>query len=264
LGKLKSFFYKDEAVFVYYLLKNGDIRTYRIVPKNAAYGLWVNPLVTNPEESKVEPDVVKIMFRCTDTKMMDETISITWNSLHFNDLTPKSKGDGETVNVINQFFGIKSENQNKELLVSKNKLEENLTFWSNPDESSIVKTLNNRTLQLLPDKYSVSFEYPLDSLSVSDSSTDLIIRTGVWAKAKSGAKAIYVISIEKNGKSLIWKAVDIQGFIHDENTMNFVTNFSVLDSGMLNEKGLNLKVYAWNTGRVPILLDDFLVRIEGK
>jgi hypothetical protein len=33
---------------------------------------------------------------------------------------------------------------------------------------------------------------------------------------------------------------------------------------MLNEKGLNLKVYAWNTGRVPILLDDFLVRIEGK
>jgi hypothetical protein len=264
LGKLKSFFYKDEAVFVYYLLQNGDIRTYRIVPKNAAYGLWVNPLIMNPEDNKTEPDVVKIMFRCTDTKMMDDTISITWNSLHFNDLTPKSKGVGETVNVLNQFFGIKSENLNQELLVSKNNLDENPAFWSNPDESAIVKTANNRTLQLLPDKYSVSFEYPLDSLFFSDSLTDLIIRSGVWAKAKSGAKAIYVISIEKNGKSLIWKAVDIQGFIHDENTMNFVTNFSVLDSGMLNEKGLNLKVYAWNTGRVPILLDDFLVRIEGK
>jgi hypothetical protein len=218
----------------------------------------------NPEESKAEPDVVKIMFRCTDTKMMDDTISVSWNSLHFNDLTQKSKGDGETVNAISQFFGIKVENQNKKLLVSKNNLEKNVVFWSNPDESAIVKTLNNRILQLPPDKYSVSFEYPLDSLSVSDSTIDLIIRTGVWAEAKSGAKAIYVISIEKNGKSLIWKAVDIQGFIHDENTMNFVTNFSVLDSGMLNQKGLNLKVYAWNTGRFPILLDDFLVRIEGK
>jgi len=264
LGKLKSFFYKDEAVFVYYLLKNGDIRTYRIVPKNAAYGLWVNPLVMNPEESKAEPVVVKIMFRCTDTKMMDDTISITWNSLHFNDLTPKSKGDGETVNVINQFFGIKSEKQNQELLVSKDNLEENPAFWSTPDESAIVKTLNNRTLQLPPDKYSVSFEYPLNPLSVSDSSTDLIIRTGVWARAKSGAKAIYVISIEKNGKSLIWKAVDMDGFIHDENTMNFVTNFSVLDSGVLKQRGFTLKVYAWNTGKVPIILDDFSVRIEGK
>ncbi|MFZ4546437.1 MAG: hypothetical protein ACOYN4_03340 [Bacteroidales bacterium] len=264
LGKLKSFFYKDEAVFAYYLLKNGDIRTYRIVPKNAAYGLWVKPLIMNPEDKTLPTDVVKIMFRCTNTKMMDDTISITWNSLHFNDLTPKSKGDGETVNVINQFFGIKAENQNKELLVSQNKLEENLVFWSNPDESSIVKTLNNRTLQLLPDKYSVSFEYPLDSLSVSDSSTDLNIRTGVWARAKLGAKAIYVISIEKNGKSLIWKAVDIQGFIHDKNTMNFVTNFSVLEAKMLKQKGLNLKVYLWNTGRVPILLEDFSVRIEGK
>jgi hypothetical protein len=84
----------------------------------------------------------------------------------------------------------------------------------------------------------------------------------MWAKASSGAKAIYVISIEKDGKSLLWKAVDIQGFIHEHNTMNFVTNFVAPEADLISQKGLMLKVYAWNNGGEYIELDDFSVRIE--
>ena len=264
LGKVKSFLYKDGAVYVYYLLKNGDIRIYRIVPKNVAYGLWINPLIMNPEEKKSGPDVVKIMFRCTDTRMMADSIPIIWNSTSFTKLNLDPNDDSKTANPVYPFFGIKDEKPINELLVSNNNLERDMVYWSKPDETCVATTNENRTLQLRPDKYSVSFEYPLDSLDFSDSTAAIIIRTGVWAKSVPAAKAIFVISIEKNGKSVLWKAVDMDGFIHDENAMNFVTNFSILDAELLKQKGLNLKVYAWNTGKEPIILDDFSARLEEK
>ena len=44
--------------------------------------------------------------------------------------------------------------------------------------------------------------------------------------------------------------------------MNLVVNYAELDKEMLRQKGLVLKVYAWNTGKESIMLDDFSVRIE--
>jgi hypothetical protein len=261
-GDLMSFFYKDEAVYVYYLLRNGDIRMYRIVPKNAAYGLWINPLIINPESGKKEPAVSKIMFRCSNTEMMKDEIDIKWNQVSFSPAKTSSAINTKIINPVSAFFGIQDLPLQPEVLFSQNNLETKEKYWSTPDEANILVSGRNRSLQLLPGTYSVSFEYPLDSLPVVDESVELIVRTGLWAKAAFGAKAVYVISIEKNGKSLVWKAVDMQGFLHDMQTMNFVTNFSVIEKNLQMQKGLMLKVYAWNTGKEILLLDDFSVRIE--
>jgi hypothetical protein len=129
-----------------------------------------------------------------------------------------------------------------------------------PDASKVTKTGRNASFLLEPGAYSVSFEYNLDSLSANPKG--YIVRAIVWAKAESEAKAAYVISVEKEGKSFLWKAVEAGDFIHDRQAFNFVTNYAVIDNEILREPGLKLKVYAWNTGNEAVLLDDFSVRIE--
>jgi len=261
-GRIKSFLYKDEATFVYYLLANGDIRMYRIVPKNAAYGLWINPLILDPQHTGSKLAVTKIMFRCSNTAMMKDEIDLRWNKLDFLQTENGNLSERTIPDPVYQFFGITHDTLHAELFLSKNDLESNPAFWSSPDSNHIVVTGDNRSYLLSPGNYSVSFQFPLDSLRKSKAANLAVVRAGVWAKTSSAAKAVYVISIEKDGKSLSWKAVDIEDFIHDYSTTNFVTNYSILGSDILDVKGLMIKVYAWNTGKESILLDDFTVRIE--
>jgi hypothetical protein len=261
-GRIKSFVYKDEAVFVYYKLENGDIRMYRIVPKTASYGLWINPLIMNPDKKRKEPAVKKIMFRCSNSSMMKADVGIKWNLVSFFQKNSKPESKTESAGIAGSFFGVLSKNFQKELLVSENDLESVSRYWSSPDAGNISVQGQNHSFLLPPGGYSVGFEYPLDSLPAADSMNEFIIRTGVWAKASPTAKSVFVISIEKEGKSLIWKAVDINNFILDPKLMNYVTNFQVLDREVLRQRGLTLKVYAWNTGKEPFELDNFSVRIE--
>lgn len=255
-GKLKSFFYKDEATFVYYLLENGDIRMYRIVPKNSAYALWINPLIMNPESKINGPLVKKIMFRCSNTSMMKDKITISWKYLF---LKPNQC---HTINPVFDFFGIEPDLHQTMLLTSTNNLEQGSTGWSDSDISNIILKDKNHVFQLLSGQYSISYQFYLDSIKEIDKGKKLVIRTSVWAMADLNSEAVYVISVEKNGESLIWKAVDIQNFIHNPSVMNFVANFVELDEAVLKEKGLTVKIYAWNSGRKKIILDDFSVRVE--
>jgi len=72
-----------------------------------------------------------------------------------------------------------------------------------------------------------------------------------------------IISIEKDGKSIDWKPIDIHHFIFDENDFNLVTGFMDIEESWKNEKGLTLKIYLWNNGKLPVELDGFTIRIEG-
>ncbi|MEI6061542.1 MAG: hypothetical protein WCR72_12595 [Bacteroidota bacterium] len=261
-GSLKSFFYKDEATYVYYQLSNGDIRTYRIVPKTASYGLWINPQIVNPERGKVEPLVKKIMFRSSNPAMMKDEIGIKWEQLSFSPSAHQPGIASPNVDPVYPFFGIRKDSSQKEVLTSLNDLESNAKYWSTADESKLLKSGSKRFMLLSSGDYSVSFEYPLDSIAGRNLEADKIIRTGAWVKGRADSKAVYVISIEKEGKSCEWKAVDIQNFLFDSQSMNFVTNYTLLDKELKGKKGLMLKVYAWNTGEYPIMIGDFSVRVE--
>lgn len=260
-GKIKSFLYKDEAVYIYYLLENGDIRMYRFIPKNASYGLWVNPLIINPENTTVEPKVSKIMFRCSNSDMMKAEVKIKWDQISLMQSKDRSMITQDTRKLVSDFFGITNKTVYKELVKSENNLEDETPYWSPPELARVSRSGKNHSLQLFPGDYSVSFEYELDSIPAKDS-CELIVRTSVWAKSSRETKAVFVISIESEGKSILWKAVDVQNFTHDPRSYNFVTNFSVLSKEILLKKGLKLKVYAWNTGTNILELDDFAVRIE--
>jgi hypothetical protein len=259
-GKIKSFVYKDEVAFVYYMLENGDIRMYRIVPKNAAYGLWINPLLINPENGRESVRVSKIMFHCSDRQMMKDEIAIRWEDVSFSQNQPGNAVVSENYYPVHSFFGISDTSHPATVLTSENNIENASAYWSVPDASKVTKSGRNASFLLEQGAYSVSFEYNLDSLSAN--LEGYIVRANVWAKAESEAKAAYVISVEKEGKSFLWKAVEAGDFIHDRQAFNFVTNYAVIDNEILREPGLKLKVYAWNTGKEAVLLDDFSVRIE--
>jgi len=261
-GTLKSIFYKDELVQVYYLLSNGDVRAYRVVPKNAAYGLWINPLIINPELKMHEPEVVKIMFTCSGKAMMKEKLNISWNEIQYTETSPGPARTDSGKDIVFSFFGIRGGITPDELLVSVNNLETNNRFWSEPAPGRLQKTGENHELIVSPGEYSVSFQYPLDTLTNIHGSQELIVHCGIWIKAPPQSESLHIISVEKDGKSLIWKAVQLKDFINDGTSYFFVPNFAVLSQQLLCQKGLVLKVYAWNTGDKSLLVDDLSVRIE--
>lgn len=259
-GLAKSFLFKDEAVYVYYKLADGDIRFYRIVPKNVIYGLWINPLIMNPEKSLSANRVKEIMFRCAETRLMKTNIEVTFNFLSF--YSGEAASGNLVPHVAESFFGVNPDSVSNTLLLSENTFSQTAPYWLAANASDTKTSGSNKALSVKPGGYSVAFEYPLDSLSLSETGKSIIIRTSLWAKAEPGAKAGLVLSIERNGKSVDWKSVDVQNFLHDHSVPNFVTNFLIPDRKVLQQNNLILKAYVWNTGSKDVLIDDFSVRIS--
>jgi len=86
LGKLKSAFYKGELFYVHYLLNNSEEIAHRIVPKNAADGVWLNPLVLRPGEGPA-PRIKRIRFSCNNRLFQQKEFSYSFELL---DVLPDS------------------------------------------------------------------------------------------------------------------------------------------------------------------------------
>ncbi len=74
LGVFKGFLYKTEKYYVDYMLDNGNIFTYRYIPENSQDGIWINPLIRNPETNSTEPQTIKVRFRCSNMLFNKEKI----------------------------------------------------------------------------------------------------------------------------------------------------------------------------------------------
>jgi hypothetical protein len=264
MGEFKSFLYKDEACYIYYMLDNDEVRMYRIVPRNAADGIWVNPLFMNAENNRIEPGVKKIMFRCSNPDMMKPKIRLTWEVMDLpNIITAESLKDVRYAKA-NLMLGKNQQNGNKQLLNSLNDLESAYPYWSfNPGPEKSIKAFSGTTsCKTNPESYSTSFQFPLDSLPGINQDTSWLIRVSAWINSEKRVDAILVISIERNGKSLLWKPVDLDKFVIENKTWNFAANFLELPHHLLSEKGTMLKVYVWNKGKNELYIDDMQVIIE--
>jgi hypothetical protein len=135
--------------------------------------------------------------------------------------------------------------------------------WINSTSGPDMQLQENNRVKVNPGGFSPAFSLNLDSLPSFSMVTDGIIRTQLWVKAKTSARAAVVISIEKSGKSLYWKPLDIHHFIFDKEDYNRVTGFLDIAEEWTKEKGLYVKVYLWNNGKEPVTLSGFSVRVEG-
>nr|MDQ3072622.1 hypothetical protein [Bacteroidota bacterium] len=78
LRTLKTQVYKDEAFYIEYKLDNGEVKKYRIVPLTAELGIWIHPLILDPQSSYIEPEVKYIRFSCSDHNLVKDKILLKW------------------------------------------------------------------------------------------------------------------------------------------------------------------------------------------
>ncbi|HNX44662.1 MAG TPA: hypothetical protein PLJ84_05885 [Bacteroidales bacterium] len=253
-GDFRSYIYKDQPYYVYYQLDNGEVRFYRMVPANAADGIWINPLIMNPGMVSGSSGVKRIMFKCPDKRLVEPEIKVEWEHVSFSDTPfvlkslPENKiADSSHLYVLESFFDAET-------------MPAGWKVSGNDDKSPLCHS-GKQAVTVLPGSYSPVFEINTSDISVDDSDSMLVIRAAVWTNTQARVEADLVISVDADGKPLLWKGVPVDNFQIGRRTWNYVYNFARIDKTMLKTKDAVLKVYLWNTGNGPFLADDMMVRI---
>jgi hypothetical protein len=251
--KVKSFFYKDEAFFIYYKLADESIISYKIVPKNASDGLWINPFIQYPLNNFCEQKVKQVMIRCSNKSLLKQTIAIQWEYFTFNNEKDNSGS------YVLTFFGKSNICTDRDSLIleSTNSFEQEVPFWTYRPKTyanDIIFSGNN-SLKLEPKMFSPTFKFKMDSLPLGK----LNISANASIHAKQKADASMVISIEDENGALFWEAENINRFVIDNKAWNYMSHeVSFMNT---HQNDAILKIYFWNTGNSIVMLDDFRVRI---
>jgi hypothetical protein len=263
-GELKSFLYKDEAFYIYYQLVNDEIRMFRFVPKNAAQGLWVNPLILNAETSFMEPQVKRIMFRCSNPSMQKDEIALKWEVLSFSGAGNDVLKTDQAFTGINRLFGKDSPSTNVTMFRSLNNLEKENKDWSpNPfPEKRLPAYSGTTSCKINGNAFSMSLEQSLDSLHVTDQDSSVLVRASAWFNSDKTPDASLVISLEEWGKIITYKGVELTGFYIEKGKWNYACTFLHLDKAFMSDKTRKIKVYIWNKGDNPVYVDDVEVILQ--
>jgi hypothetical protein len=227
-GRVQSFLFKDQESFINYYMNNGDVYRYKIVPKNAADGIWVNPMLMHPENNSEEPGCLKIMFSSSDPSFYNEEIICEWEILE------------------EQSFS-KPLIFNKKAPHAKNKILEQVVLEK---KSSIDEK-----------GFSASFQISIDSLIQLSSGETFELKSNLWTSYTSDA--ILVITIDDaQKKNLFWEGFELNRFSLMKNEMNpanFVKSFDNLE--VFKGKNAVLSVYVWNKGNSVLDISDFRLSI---
>ena len=249
LQRIKSFLYKDEQFWIYLKLPSGVIHKYRIVPKNAADGLWINPYISGVSQADF---VESVMFKSSNQAMLSEEINIKWEQTVFEN----------EPDHLQTFFSLKNISQESLFYSSINPFENiETTNWSMLDEVKLSDTAftGSKSYILGANAFSPTFSIEMDSLP----NDTLTIMADCWIKSpncKYKKNAILVLSIEDASGSVFWHAVPIYDQIIDK---DFWNNIFIKKGYLNNIPGRNLKAYLLNTSSENLFLDDFRILITG-
>jgi hypothetical protein len=227
-GQLQSFLFKDQESFISYYLENGDQYTYKIVPKNAVDGIWLNPFLMHPETDMIEPKVIKVVLNSSAPSFYKPEISIEWESF---DLPEDLK--------MNGLF-----NKNLKPAVS---------------EKFDTLLIRNEKIDLKAAGYSAAFKMNLDSLLLlknNQESLNLSVRFGMEMPKKEDVKL--VLSVDADGKNLYWEGSELALFkvnprginpVNIHKSLDFLENFA--------GKGAQISIYLWNNGKSSCFINNF-------
>jgi len=247
LQSIKSFLYKDEQFWIYFKLQNGSIHRYRIVQKNAADGLWINPYIFSFEKAYT---VAKIMFKCSNQLILTKKLTVEWEQIEFKDNPER----------IEEFFNISKLNKDSLIYNSINHYEQlYLENWSNLKNDQLIEVAfeKKKSYLLKANSFSSVFSFPLDSIPFQE----LRITADCWILSpnyKLSNNTALILSVEDENGSIVWKSRAIDGQLIDGKQWNNIFNF--ID---YNHKRPNciLKAYVWNTSDNEAMIDNFRVMI---
>ncbi|MEX1000550.1 MAG: hypothetical protein WDZ35_00395 [Crocinitomicaceae bacterium] len=238
---LKSFLYKDEQFWVDLKCADESIHQYRFVPKNAEYGLWINPYLTEPGVSK---QVNFIRFRSSRDKWMKESILLDWESIELE------YGHTQTAEKFFQSF---AQQQDSLIFSSINHFEsDKKPFWMIENSSLIKDSEENFIQKVDSNSMSAILDFPLDSLSGAFHLTfGSTIKAADYAYTK---KILLIIALNKNDENLIWKGIPIdRQLINCESWNPVINHLSFQTDGY----GYRIRASLWNTSNYPIHIKYF-------
>ncbi|MDD3739108.1 MAG: hypothetical protein PHP31_07420 [Lentimicrobiaceae bacterium] len=246
LQRIKSFLYKDEQFWIYLKLDDNSIHKYRIVPKNASDGLWINPYVFNSDKALT---VKEIMFKASNENILKKNINITWETYNFD------KPD-----VINNFFCVGNVSDST-IFQSANSFEEyQKEYWSETNDDLISKDAfeGENSFHLKPRAFSGTFTLPLDSINAENIriEADFWVKTSNYKKTKDVS---LIMSIDCDGKNTVWEGISIDAQLIDRNKWSHILNHLQYKNTASN---CTLKAYIWNNGNSKVLIDEFRIRIS--
>ena len=244
---LKSFFYKDEQFWIYLKTENDLVHKYRIVPNNAADGIWINPYIFNRNKLY---QVKEIMFKASNQKILDKKLVVDFEFY---------KSDNP--DYIRDFFNLNSLTHDSVMISSVNRFEQDsISGWKKLSANQFSRdALKGRKSDIVnPNSFSASFSQKLDSIPPGN----LKIITDCWIKApkyKESGKVKLVISIEDEKRMILYKSIRIDDQLIDKDQWNNIYNFA--DYKHL-KKNCVLNVYVWNISNEDVFIDNFRVIIK--
>lgn len=252
LQRLKSFFYKDEQFYVYMKFADGAVQKYRIVPKNAVDGLWINPFVLDPTNPRKQEQVVAIALDASNKKILTNQLEIKWEAIDFVDAP----------NCANLFFG-KTLEPYRILHTSSHTFEHPMDrFWTAVAPNSISQEeafSGNKSLKIAPFNYSCAYKMPLDSTLIGKK---IQIKSSCWGKTNNleASRTMFLLCTVESGKeNLLWKSQKLEKHLLDEEYWNCI-NQSIHYQVQKKEEQVN--VYFWNNSAAPIFIDDLQISIQ--
>jgi len=255
-GRLKSILYKGEECYLYYKLENDEIIKYKIIPKNARDGVWINPLILHPETEFNEPQVVSIQFRSSNRKLMMDKISITWEEIPQVLNTDSSSGEELLENIAQMLFN--KTLTERDSLTFELSIDSSLEFWQFQCKNESVFGKYD-TIVIPVGEYSPVFGFDFNSLGC-DAGREIQILYSAWIKAPRNGKSAIVFSINNNDQTYQWDPVYINCFIINEKEMNYIYGERTY---FLQEFPYSsyLKLYILNSDKTDLLCNDIKVKI---
>jgi len=261
LGRLKSFFYKSEECYIYYKLENNEILKYKVIPKNAMDGVWINPFILNPEMDNTELQVTSIQLRSSNKRLMKEEISIVWEEILV--IFDSSNGLLGKLFQPESLKRLTTESKEKDTLVVSTSYFESQENWEYNTEKNFISGKNN-IITIPPGKFSPVFKLPLESSifeGCSYNNEKIQVSFSTWIKAPRNGKSVLVFSINNGEKTLQWDPIYVNRFIINEEEMNYIYGKRIFSLHEYAEGSL-LKMYILNSDELDLICDDLQVEIR--
>ncbi len=242
LQSLKSFFYKDDPFWIYLKLENEEIVKYRIVPKNAEDGLWINPLIFKRNDYLHK--VKEIQFLSAHNFIMNPQIQVIFEEIIFPD------------NAVKKFFNIQDTTLTS-FFQSLNTFEQkNLDYWDQSPHFSDKYYFQGKNSQYIAKQgYSSTFILKLESPA------NYRLHVNGWVylpKYYFQRNTLLIMEIQAD-EGKIWHSIPIDEQIIDTKQWNHVATYVNIPYDFKNPQ---IKAYLWNNSDLDLHLDDFQVIIS--
>jgi hypothetical protein len=256
-GKLKSFLYKGEAVYLLLRTEHGEIFSFRIVPANAADGLWINPLILHPGSDGPDGRITEILFASSSAGQMHSAIPLTWEAVR-----PASGEAGFLDAWLKRQAPAPDASFSSRLQATT--LPAGGWHAGDGEADRDVCLTPPASWKTAPHGYSATFECRLDTLPQLLSGSLLEVRAGGWAKYPDGAKAGLSVSLEDSTGNIVYASTAFGEFSFSVNGWRFAPVTVELTEAASHRPGARVKVFAWNDSSLPVRVDDLCVTLRAR